>query len=237
SASLAIITVIVLGIGAWVFLTSAFFAVREVRIEGSRSLPAEELRELAAIEMGDNLITLATDGIEDRLESDPWILRAGVQRDLPQTVVITVVERRPAGWLDDPDGSAIVAGDGTVLERSPNPPERLPDLGSWPDALIPGHGIDELDGALRVTSSMAPSTLGLIEAVEVSGLDVTMSLRGGGEVVYGQATEIQAKNSALGDMLRWAREEGLAIKTIDVRVPSAPSLAPAQGPALSPTFS
>jgi cell division septal protein FtsQ len=236
TASLVIITLIVLGIGTWVFLNSAFFSIQEVRVQGSRAVSTEDVRGLSGVELGDNLIALATKGVEERLERDPWIESAEVERDLPRTVVITVVERRPAGWLEDPEGFVVVAGDGTILERPVVEPQRLPALGTMPDAVEPGEGIDSVAVPLRVTSSMDPRTLREIAAVTIQGLDVALELRGGGGVVYGPATDIRAKNRALGDMLRWAAREGLAIESIDVRVPSAPSLAPAHGPSISPSF-
>ena len=236
TASLVIITLIVLGIGTWVFLNSAFFSIREVRVLGSRAVAVDDIRRLSGVELGDNLITLATSGVEERLEKDPWIVSAEVERDLPRAVVITVVERRPAGWLEDPDGFAIVAGDGTILERQGYEPQHLPALGELPDAAAIGEGIDTLDLPLRVTASMDARTLREIATVKVRGSEVALELRGGGAVLYGPATDTRAKSRALGDMLMWAEEEGLAIESIDVRVPSAPSLAPAHGPSISPSF-
>ena len=236
TASLVIITSIVLGIGTWVFLNSEVFSIREVRVQGSRAVSVEDVRGLSGVELGANLITLATKEVEERVEKDAWIVSAEVERDLPQTVLITVVERRPAGWVEDPGGFAIVAGDGTLLERPGEEPQRLPALGSLPDAAGIGEGINALDVPLRVASSMDARTLREIAAVKIQGLEVALKLRAGGSVVYGSATDIRAKNRALGDMLRWAAEEGLAIESIDVRIPSAPSLAPAQGPSISPSF-
>jgi hypothetical protein len=43
------------------------------------------------------------------------------------------------------------------------------------------------------------------------------------------AVDMAAKNRALGELLRWARGEGVRIHTVDVRVPSAPSVQPAGG--------
>jgi cell division protein FtsQ len=228
-AVLAIAGVIALGIGAWVVLNSAFFAIREVRVLGAQEMPAEEIRRLAAVRTGENLITLETGAVVSRLEEHPRIDHAVVERDLPSTVVIRVIERRPSGWLRDPNGVVVLGGDGIVLNRSNNPVPGLPDIGVWPDVLAPGQRVDGLRDALHVTSFMPSGVLRQIESVASEGSDLVLRLRAGGSVLYGSSALVRAKNRALEGLLRWATEEGIAVRTIDVRVPSAPSLEPVRG--------
>jgi hypothetical protein len=137
-----------------------------------------------------------------------------------------VVERRPSGWLSDPDGFVLLAGDGTVLERGATPVSGLPNLGDSSEVLAPGERVDELEKALRVTASMAGGVLRQIASVSTSGSDVVLQLRVGGSVLYGSPVDLQDKNRALGRLLGWATEQGIAVRTIDVRVPSAPSIEP-----------
>lgn len=225
-AAMAVIGLLVLGLGGWVVVNSAFFTIRDVRVEGGRNLSAEEIRRLADIRSGANLIMLPLDQVSARVEAHPWILDAQVERDLPTTAVIRVIERTPGGWIEDADGLAIIAGDGTVLERVVEPPPGLPDLGTTPDALTVGERATVPGETLRVAASMGTPLRRHLESLEVRGTDVVLRLREGGTVLYGSPDELSAKNRALGEMLRWANAEGIAIRTVDVRVPSAPSLEP-----------
>ena len=237
-AATAIIVVLALGLGGWVVLNSAFFAIRDVRVEGASNVSADEIRSLAAIRSGANLILLPHDEVSARIEVHPWVLDAEVVRELPTTAVIRVTERTPSGWMEDPEGMAIVSGDGVVLERITVPPPQLPAVGSSPDPLAVGDRLGSTGQPLRVAASMGGPLRERIAAVELQGSDVLLRLREGGTVLYGEPVELSAKNGALAEMLRWANGQGIEVGTIDVRAPSAPSLEPLRvggGPTPSPT--
>jgi cell division protein FtsQ len=234
---LLIVGLLVAGIAGWVILNSAFFDIRDVRVLGARNVSEERIRGLAAIPHGENLIMLDTAGAAERLRTDPWIKEAVVERDLPATAVISVVERRPGGWLQGLDGVAIIAGDGTILERADTAPLHLPTIGPWPGSLAPGDRIDGLGQALRVTASMPSRLLRQISSAASEGTDVILELRTGGTVLYGTPDQLGVKNDALEDMLRWVLGQGIAVGSIDVRVPSAPSLEPLHGHATTPRVS
>lgn len=228
-AAFGIIGLIVIGLGAWIVLNSAFFDIRTIRVEGARSISEDDIRTIAAIRSGTNLIMLDTGEVAARLLGDPWIHQAFVERDLPTTAVIRVIERRPAGWVQGPSGFGILAGDGTILERTAVAPLRLPHAGSWPETLRAGERITGLESPLRVTASMQTGLLREIASVTYDGADVLLDLRSGGSVLYGPASELSAKNRALATMLRWAAGQNIVVKTVDVRVPGAPSLEPERG--------
>ena len=225
-AALAVLAVVALGLGAWIVVNSAFFAVRDVRVEGARNVSADEIRQLADIPAGANLIMLSLEDVSARLETHPWVLDADVRRDLPTTAVVRVIERTPGGWVEDPSGIAVLAGDGTVLERVSVRPSRLPALGHVLEDLAVGERADIGGEPLRVAASMGGSLRREIASVELEGSDVILRLRAGGTVLYGDPDNLSAKNRALVEMLRWANEEGIDIRTVDIRVPSAPSLEP-----------
>lgn len=236
-AAIAIIGVIVAGLGAWLIVNSAFFDIRDVRVHGARTISEEEILRLAAIRNGTNLIMLDTGQVASRLLRDPRVREAVVERDLPTTAVIRVVERRPGGWVEGPDGFAVVAGDGTILETVPAAPSKLPSLGSWSGSPVVGERVEGFDGPLRITSTMVASLLRQVEAASLEGTAVVLELREGGSILYGQPTQVGAKNRAVAAMLEWAAGEGLDIRTLDVRAPSAPSLQPVRGPKISSPIS
>lgn len=232
-AALTVIALIVIGLGTWIVLNSAFFDIRDVRVLGARNRSEEDILRLASIRTGTNLIMLDTGDVASRLREDPWILDAFVERDLPTTAVIRVVERRPGGWVQGPGGFAIVSGDGTILEPAAAAPPRLPAVGSWSGTMTPGERVDGLDATLRVTALMAPVLVREVASAGLEGTDVILQLRTGGNVMFGPPTQIDAKNRALAEVLRWAAGEGIEIRSIDVRVPAAPSLQPRRGPKIS----
>lgn len=232
-AASTIIALIVAGLGAWIVLNSAFFDVREVRVLGARNVSEDEIRRIAAIRSGTNLIMLDTGDVVSRLREDPWIRDALVERDLPTTAVIRVVERRPSGWVAGSSGFAIVSGDGTILEAVTAVPPRLPEIGTWTGTVIAGERVDGLDTTLRITGAMPSGLLRHVASAGIVGTDVELQLRAGGNVIFGPPTQIDEKNRALAEMLQWAEGEGIDIRSIDIRVPATPSLRPVRGPKIS----
>lgn len=232
-AALTVITLIVVGLGTWLVLNSAFFDIRDVRVLGARNVSEEEILRIASIQSGTNLIMLDTGQVASRLREEPWIRDAFVERDLPTTAVIRVIERRPVGWVESPAGFAIVSGDGTILEPATAAPLKLPGIGSWPGTMIPGERVEGLAVPLRVTGAMPPGLLHQVASATLEETDVTLHLRAGGSVLFGTPTQIDAKNQALDEMLRWAASEGIEIHAVDVRVPAAPTLQPVRGHKIS----
>ena len=224
---------VALGAGGWLVVNSPIFAVDDITVRGASHVAAEEIRILARIEDGQNLIRLAMDEVAARIERHPWIARAELSRDLPSTLVVEVRERRPRGWLAGGEGDAgtavVVAGDGTVLDRPATEPRDLPLLGELPEAPDVGVRLAVTPAELRVTASMPASLLRAVAAVTVVAEDATLRLRGGGAVEYGPPSSLVDKHRALEDVLAWAEDRRLEIGSIDVTVPSAPTLQPARG--------
>jgi cell division protein FtsQ len=222
----AALTVVGLGLGVWAVVNSPVFDIDRIRVEGTRVLTADEVRELAAVEPGTNLLRLSVDDVTAALERSPWVRDAAADRSLPTTLVLRVEERRAVGWVRDPSGPVVVAGDGTVVDRAGASPTDLPGLGSVEEPLAPGEQLGGV-ATLRVAASMGDGLLTTVASVaEVDG-ELVLGLRAGGEVRYGEADHLEEKNRALAEMLAWASERGVGVEYVDVRIPSAPALRPA----------
>jgi cell division protein FtsQ len=203
---------------------SWLFAAASVRVEGVRRMSAEEVRDLGGIHVGANVFHLDVTAIEARLRRDPRIAAATVATDLPDVVVITVVERVPVAVAELEGGPAVVAGDGALLPSGPV--AALPRIRA-----VSG----ELDDERRTSAAAALGAMSIavrraIETVYSSG-DGTLVLetRDGVTVTYGPATEVGDKAASLRAVLEWARHEGIALTAIDLTVPTAPTARTADG--------
>jgi cell division protein FtsQ len=226
------LTLVGLGLSGWALMNSPVFATDLVRVEGLRRLAPQEVLEFSGVEPGDNLLRLSLDQVASAVERSPWVVEATAHRDLPTTLLIEVVERRPAGWMEDPTGRALLARDGTVLARAPGGPQRLPALGAWSAPLQPGERIPRPTPALRVAASLEPAVLAQIAWASVQDDLVTLALREGGQVLYGPATELKDKAEALASLLEWARSREVPVGYMDLRIPSSPAVrTPAGAPA------
>jgi cell division protein FtsQ len=237
-AGAAALSVLAVGLGGWGIVNSPVFATRRIAVEGNRHLSTAEVIEAADVRHEQNLIRLSLENVAERVGSLPWVREAVASRDLPSTLVLRVVERTATAWFQDPRGVAVVARDGTVLDRPVQPPRRFPRVDDVASAQPVGDSVARPPPGLRVVASMGPQLLGRISAAASEGGQVVLELRGGGAVRYGPPTQSALKNRALSQMLGWARREGLPVASIDLRVPDAPTLkpgSPEREPSASPS--
>ena len=94
-----------------------FFRAREYRVAGARLLEEEQVLAAAAIPPFVSVFDDLT-SIERRLEQHPLIRHARVTTELPKTLVVTIEERTPVGFVAGPVLEP-VDRDGQVLPLDP----------------------------------------------------------------------------------------------------------------------
>jgi len=81
-------------------MSSDLFKVEEITVHGNHKLDKEHVRVLSDIEKGVNTFDLDLDLIGRKIEENPWIATAEVQRIFPNQVVINVIERQPVAIIN-----------------------------------------------------------------------------------------------------------------------------------------
>lgn len=76
-------------------LVSGYFAVTKVRVENNQRLLPDEVLALSDIEQGSNIFDLDLDMIGGKIEENPWVASACVERVFPNEVSIRIEERQP----------------------------------------------------------------------------------------------------------------------------------------------
>ncbi len=103
-AALKLIVGIVIVVGAsagvaWAarryVLTSPRFAVKTIAVEGAQRTTAEGIAEAGGVAVGDNVLAADLETVARKIEAQPWVASAQVQRKLPGTLSIQVVEHEP----------------------------------------------------------------------------------------------------------------------------------------------
>lgn len=85
---------------AQLLLESGYFDVKQIRVEHQVRVSEAEILEASDIKLGDSLFDLELHMIGRKIEEQPWIARADVERTFPDQVVIRVVERVPRAIID-----------------------------------------------------------------------------------------------------------------------------------------
>jgi cell division septal protein FtsQ len=118
------------------------FAVTKVEVHGEARLTEDAVRARLPFAAGANIFKIDTGDAEAALAADPWIAKVTVKRRLPHTVVVDIVERRPA---------VVVAAEGLYLADASGRPFKVADVTAGE-----GQGLPIVSGVPRELFADAP---------------------------------------------------------------------------------
>jgi cell division protein FtsQ len=105
-------------LAAWHALTGrAGFEVAEVLVTGRHHTEPAALLEALRVTRGDPLFRLDPEAARRRIEALPWIAEARVERRLPDTLLVHVVERRPMALWQHDRRLRLIDAEGVVLSE------------------------------------------------------------------------------------------------------------------------
>jgi hypothetical protein len=110
-------TILLVGAG-WVVYDSASsdrFQVRSVRVQGNVLLSRAEVENVAAV-TGVNVFWVDRSEVAARLRAFPLVQRVDIGAILPDTVEVTIVERKPVAFWVSGDGTYLVDREGVILK-------------------------------------------------------------------------------------------------------------------------
>ena len=176
----------------------------------------DELRR-AADEAGTDKAPQAlvdTGAIRQRLLQFGWVKDARILRRLPDTLVIDIVERKPAALWQNQGQLALIHGEGVVLDRVPV--DRMPDL---PLLIGPGANAQEqeLASLLADVPTLKPQ---LASATWVGGRRWDLNMQSGETIALPEGYD--AARTALVKFAHADKQTGLlghGLLRFDLRVP------------------
>ncbi len=152
--------------------------------------------------------------IRDRLLQFGWVKDARVQRRLPDTLVIDIVERTPAALWQSKGQLALIDREGVVLDRVPV--DKMPDLPLLIGPGANGHS-EELDRLMDSVPTLKPQ---LASATWVGGRRWDINFQSGETVALPEGED--AARGALEKFAKLDRSSGLlgrGIVRFDLRIP------------------
>jgi len=224
-ALLVVAAAVAVGAGALAGLHSPLLSARHVSVVGSRHTPVSTVERRAGLAGHPPLVDVDTAAAQRQVEALPWVGRATVARDWPDSVVVRVVERVPVAVVATGQGARVLVDDtGRVLGRA-GASTSLPTLTGAGAAGAAGSTMARraLPG-LAVASVVVRTMGGRVRAVGVGGGDVNLDLGGGVRALLGSPDQLEAKLASLRSVLAGAPPTGP--ETIDVTVPAEPTVGP-----------
>jgi cell division protein FtsQ len=214
------------------------FALKHVEIKGAKHIPQLEVYNIAFDQPSSAMPLVDLEGTRQRLLQFGWVRDARVSRRLPDTLVVDIVERKPAAIWQNNSQLSLIDMDGVVL--APVRLEAMPDL---PLLIGPGanHQATALSALVETAPQLKPAMSG---ASWVGGRRWDIRFQSG-EVLALPEGDAEARR-ALARFVKLDQSMqilGRGFVRIDMRVPgkcilrvsnepgsSVPSIAPAEPP-------
>ena len=208
---------------AFIF-SSNFCNIEEVIIKGNDCLCEDEILCSSKVKLGENIFKLDLKKSKDSLMQEPWIKEVEIKRVIPNKIIISIKERKPAAIIHIGEEYFSSTKEGIVLSKIDSPEEKfsLPlVLGLEIDEIKIGEIIDkpEFRTALESTNSVEvilPKKFCRVEILSpddfmICNKDDSLKVRVNGP------EGIINKDNLLREALEKIEREKLLVEYVDIR--------------------
>ncbi len=219
-----------LAVGSWQLLRhSSLAAVEHVRIEGARGAQAAQIdAALQRAARGMNTLDVRRGALLAAVSQFPVVRDLRVRASFPHGLRIEVIEQPPVAILMAGGVRTAVAADGVVLGQGSIagslPSVHMAGIAPLPGARVAGAGTR---AELSVLGAVPPTLLGWVQRVFSGPEGLTVRMRDGLEIYFGNATRPHAKWLAAARVLADPSSAGATY--LDVRLPERPAAGSSAG--------
>ena len=187
---------------AWALLGSKLLVVRSVVVTGTHLVPPSTVLTVAGVQPGTPMVRVNAAQVQARVDGIQQVQSVQVVKSWPDRVVIEVTERTAAVAVAAPSGGFdLVDPSGVVVRWVASRPWRLPRfLSATP---VPGLRADpSVSQAAAVLHELPSSLRSSVVSVSVPDGQVTVVLKSGVTVVWGDASGASVKAQVLAILMR-----------------------------------
>ena len=190
--------------------------VAQIVVEGRVMTPEPLLQAAIGVHVGDPLLGFSLDSIRTRVESLTWVQSAAIERRLPGTLVVNLVERRPFAVWQNQGRFVLIDRAGQVV--APEDPAkdaaafRVLPLVVGPGA--PGHAAELLD----LLATQPALRARVVAAVRVGERRWNLRLNTGADVLLPEGHEA----AAIARLMEFQQAQELLdrpLQVLDMRLP------------------
>jgi len=170
------LAVIISAVTWWSLYQSQWFIAKEVTITGNSRLSAEQISEVAAVPIGNSLMSINPVAISKQLEALPEVKTAMVERGWPHAILITITERTPIAVAATASGFNLIDSDGVNAGVVSAPPKGLLVISAQPDSPAMTNAIQALAAipAKWAITGLSAATPDSVVATLKNGVVVTL---------------------------------------------------------------
>lgn len=214
--------------GLIVFLLWLFFRLAPVPfgaliVDGNDAMSFEDVYRACGVGDHVNVIQLAPDKIQERLQKDLRIADARVEREFPATIRITMKERKAVAVITTMYGFAYIDQTGTVIELGPQiKGVSVPIItGKKVDTLLLGDTISDgpIHAAMDYLQALPPYILQTIAEVNVGNPNQVIAYTSDSLPIHLEKGDNPLERAAITEeLLQEVKNNNLSVQYIDTDV-------------------
>lgn len=206
-------TVLVAVTVVWIVAFSSVLGVKTIEVRGAHVLTAAKIRAAADVGTGTPLVRVDTVAVARRVERLADVASARVSTSFPTTLVITVDERQPVGYVRRGGADVLVDRTGDQFRTVTSAPQHLPRF------VVPdGTDARTTGGAVAtVAAALDPALRAQVRSIEALDPNaITLVLSRGRVVAWGSSARSSEKARVLPVLLHRGADH------VDVSNPDQP---------------
>ena len=204
-----IVFLIIVGAILGFFVYVPFFTLKEVKLIGAERLTVEDILKVGNIYIGEPIFQLETNDITTRLSNDLRIENVTVRRIVPNTLEVTLKERKPLATIVCDYGYLDLDKSGKILDSYKNLREmKIPMItGAQVQDKYIGDEVDDdlVKKILTFLQKLAPESLNKLSEVAIVAADYVVAYTDTEQAVQiriGKMERLDEKAHLVDDFLR-----------------------------------
>ncbi|MEA3471109.1 MAG: FtsQ-type POTRA domain-containing protein, partial [Thermodesulfobacteriota bacterium] len=89
-------------------ICAPYFKLGDTMVRGCEKVSEREILDLAGVDASMNILAVNLDKMTDKIKGNPWIKDVSIGRELPNRLVIEIIEREPAALIKKNESLYIV---------------------------------------------------------------------------------------------------------------------------------
>lgn len=217
----------VLVLALFLLANSPLFRLQRVEVLGASLMQEGEIVERAGLQLELPLYAIDLNDAAARLREDPVIAEVRLRRRLPDTIVVTLKERRAVGFLTTREAFWAVDAEAIPLFVTESPSLGLP-LITLESPVEPrlGEAIPDarLAEVLQFVGALTVTGLAALSEVHAQSDDIVAYTRDRVSISLGRDGDMPEKARVLEGLLKELQVGKLSIAHIDLRHPKSPAI-------------
>ncbi len=197
--------------------------LKNVYIRGEKYASAKEIMQAALLKKNQPIFAVNIRGVKSRIEELDWVESADVERQIPDSLHISITEKKPAAVWQHKGKFALVDDKGEVISR-----EHIDEFPNLPQVVGDEANSDagRILSALKSQPELAEKVAAIIR---IGGRRWNLKLKNNVEILLPEDAGLEQSLTALAELDKRKQLLERKIKSVDLRLPDRVFIRQANG--------